>query len=170
MSAVSRPSVNTLQFKLVSDSVSRQCSQRHGNRSCRVHVKHTWVGEHRVTTPFLDVVDSGTALNTGADVPSADVGVEGLEFLIGWSYQVYYFSDGSFSSGTVLSASRPQARVRHACYCPETDDFVQQVSVMVVFVTKLCDPLWLDCAIVEGSQSVTAGTNSRSILAGATAK
>ena len=31
--------------------------------------------------------------------------MEGLEFLIGGNNQVYYSSDGSFSSGTMLSAT-----------------------------------------------------------------
>ena len=43
----------------------------------------TSFGEHRVTTPFSDIVGSGTALNMGADVLSADVGVKGLS-LNGW--------------------------------------------------------------------------------------
>ena len=54
----------------------------------------TSLGEH----PFSDVVSSGTALNTGADVLNADVGVEGLELLMVGSYQSCYSSDGNFSS------------------------------------------------------------------------
>ena len=60
----------------------------------------TSFGEHRVTTPFSDIVGSGTALNIGADVLSADVGVYRLELLMGGSYQVCYSSDDSFSSDT----------------------------------------------------------------------
>ena len=36
-----------------------------------------------MTTPFSDFVGSGTALNIGVDVLSADVGVKGLS-LNGW--------------------------------------------------------------------------------------
>ena len=115
-----------------------------------------------MTTPFLDVADSGTALNKGAYVLSADVGVEKLEFSPGWELPGLLLQRQQLLKWHCAFS----LAVRRVCYCLETNDFVQQVSVMVVFVTKLCDPLWLDCAIVEGSQSVTAGTNSGSILAG----
>ena len=49
----------------------------------KVHVKHDFAGEHCVSTSFSDVAGSVTALNTGAVVLSADVGVEGLELLRG---------------------------------------------------------------------------------------
>ena len=58
----------------------------------------TSLDEHCVSTLFSDVTGSGTALNKGADVLSADVDVEGLEFLMGGSYQVCHSSDGNFSS------------------------------------------------------------------------
>ena len=43
--------------------------------------------------------------------------------------------------------------------CTETDDFMHQVDQEVVFITKLCNLLWLVCDTVEGSQGVTMSTD-----------